>query len=124
MNAVGACPACVRCALSQWLSLRTQANVGLWAAQAEQMMPGEVDNSADGADEAEQEQRYARCKPLAPVDSARWHAGEPSRLGHIFYGNDNFFIFFRLHQHLCDRHTPHLSCISSSSSPSFSAAAA
>ena len=74
-----------------------------WAVQAEQALPGEVDDSADGADEAEQEQRFARCKPLAPVDSERWHAGEPSRLGRIFYGNDNFFIFFRLHQHLSDR---------------------
>ena len=77
-----------------------------WAAQAEQVLPGEVDDSADGADEAEQDQRYARCKPLAPVDSARWHAGQPSRLGRIFYGNDNFFIFFRLHQHLSDRQAP------------------
>ena len=74
-------------------------------------MPGEVDDSADGADEAEQAPRYARCKPLAPVDSARWHAGEPSRLGRIFYGNDNFFIFFRLHQHLCDRHAPISECL-------------
>ena len=66
-------------------------------------MSVDADGSADGADEAEQEQRYARCKPLAPVDSARWHTGQSSRMARIFYGNDNFLIFFRLHQHLYDR---------------------
>ncbi len=71
--------------------------------QAEQVMPGESEDALNGVDEAEQEERFARCKPLAPVDSGRWHAGRPSRAGCIFYGNDNFFIFFRLHQHLLDR---------------------
>ena len=70
------------------------------------MMSAEADGSADGADEAEQEQRFARCRPLAPADSARWRASEQHRLGRIFYGNDNFFIFFRLHQHLYDRQDP------------------
>ena len=71
--------------------------------QATPVMSAEADGSADGADEAEQEQRFARCRPLAPADSARWRASEQHRLGRIFYGNDNFFIFFRLHQHLYDR---------------------
>lgn len=74
------------------------------AVQAVPALSAEVNGSADGVDEAELEQRYARCKPLAPADSARWHGNqEPSRAGRIFYGNDNFFVFFRLHQHLYDR---------------------
>lgn len=60
----------------------------------------EPDGSADGLDEAEAEQRFACCKPLAPVESERWHGGDTRRIGRIFYGNDTFFTFFRLHQHL------------------------
>jgi hypothetical protein len=37
------------------------------------------------------------------VESERWHGGDTRRIGHIFYGNDTFFTFFRLHQHLYDR---------------------
>ena len=66
----------------------------------------EPDGSADGLDEAEAEQRFACCKPLAPVESERWHGGDTRRIGRIFYGNDTFFTFFRLHQHLYDRRAP------------------
>lgn len=62
---------------------------------------------------------YARCKPVAPVTrtvALAGRAGPPTsgedmdvqmeRDSHslrVFYGNDTYYVLFRLHQYLYDR---------------------
>lgn len=71
------------------------------------MLSEEPDAGSDGGtEEAERERGFAACKPLAPAEATRQAeaAEAPTpRLGRIFYGNDTFYIFFRLHQLLYDR---------------------
>ncbi len=72
------------------------------------MVSGEGDAGSDGGtEEAEREREYVGCKPLAPAEATRAaeaaEAGSAPRIGRIFYGNDTFYIFFRLHQLLYDR---------------------
>ena len=65
---------------------------------------------------------YARCKPVAPVTRTVALAGraEPCNSGvamdvhmerdahslRVFYGNDTYYVLFRLHQYLYDRCAP------------------
>ncbi len=72
------------------------------------MVSGEADAGSDGGtEEAERERVFVGCKPLAPAEATRAaeaaEAGDAQRIGRIFYGNDTFYIFFRLHQLLYDR---------------------
>lgn len=76
-------------------------------------------------DEGEAAQaRYAACKPLAPVvrlpapaqssdgeDAAAAAPEEqPEPPSRVFYGNEQFYVFFRLHQYLYDRRAPEPAC--------------
>ena len=75
------------------------------------MVSGEADAGSDGGtEEAERERVFVDCKPLAPAEATRAaeaaEAGDAQRIGRIFYGNDTFYIFFRLHQLLYDRCAP------------------
>lgn len=56
---------------------------------------------------------YARCKPVAPVTRSVALAGTPAAAEvdmeqedqalRVFYGNDTYYVLFRLHQYLYDR---------------------
>lgn len=77
-------------------------------AQATPAVSGEGDAGSDGGtEEAERERAFVGCKPLAPAEATRAaeaaEAPTAPRIGRIFYGNDTFYIFFRLHQLLYDR---------------------
>lgn len=61
--------------------------------------------SSEEPEPAGNERAYAACKPLAPADAARG-AGAGAAAGRVFYGNDQFYLFFRLHAHLYDRRGP------------------
>ena len=61
--------------------------------------------SSEEPEPAGNERAYAACKPLAPADAARG-AGAGAAPGRVFYGNDQFYLFFRLHAHLYDRRGP------------------
>ncbi len=77
-------------------------------------------------DEGEAAQaRYAACKPLAPVvrlpapapaqssdgeDAAAAPEEQPEPPSRVFYGNEQFYVFFRLHQYLYDRCAPEPAC--------------
>ncbi|CAL8471863.1 g11405 [Coccomyxa elongata] len=81
---------------------------GLSQPTATPMVSGEADAGSDGGtEEAERERVFVGCKPLAPAEATRAaeaaEAGDAQRIGRIFYGNDTFYIFFRLHQLLYDR---------------------
>eukprot|EP00884_Botryococcus_braunii_P021578 jgi/Botrbrau1/8103/Bobra.0230s0026.1 len=52
------------------------------------------------------EREFINCKPVAPSDSVRLAtaSSEPAAIArHVMYGNDAFYIFFRLHHYLYDR---------------------
>ena len=54
----------------------------------------------------ESDQSCSDCKPLAPTDNVR-QAHQPENApaaGRIFYGNEAFYQFFRLHQHMYERY--------------------
>jgi len=59
----------------------------------------------EGTPEVDSEKAYLNCKPLAPTDYVRKaHQPEsPATAGRVFYGNEQFYQFFRLHQHLYER---------------------
>jgi hypothetical protein len=82
--------------------------------QATPMMSEEHDGSDGATDEAEHERGFAGCKPLAPAEATRQAEAaesEAPRIGRIFYGNDTFYIFFRLHQLLYDRYDNYISAL-------------
>ena len=53
----------------------------------------------------EPDKAYLSCKPLAPAEEVRksHQAVVVPQAGRVFYGNDPFYHFYRLHQHLYDR---------------------
>ena len=72
------------------------------------------DNSEDTGDsEGAVSKAYARFKPVvsayAPAEqpnqdaAAAGPSGSSAERGHVFYGHDGYYVFFRLHQYLYDR---------------------
>ena len=61
----------------------------------------------EGSDE-EPDKPFINCKPLAPAEHVRQahQPATPPEVGRVFFGNDPFYHFFRLHQHLYDRCRP------------------
>lgn len=64
-------------------------------------------------DETSGEREFINCKPLAPAEAVRQaHASAASAsvpASRVIYGNDSFYIFFRLHHYLYDRSAARLS---------------
>ena len=57
-------------------------------------------------DSPESDQTCLNCKPLAPTDHVR-QAHQPEdapQAGRVFYGNEVFYQFYRLHQHMYERY--------------------
>ncbi|KAK9814633.1 hypothetical protein WJX72_009077 [[Myrmecia] bisecta] len=78
----------------------------------------EEEAGSEDVDAAERERSYAQCKPLAPERMA--DQGETSMTpGSVFYGNDTFYIFFRLHQFLYDRLRRARKCSQQKGKPTF-----
>ena len=71
------------------------------------------DNSEDTGDsEGAVSKAYARFKPVVsayePVEANQdaevaGPSGNNAERGHVFYGHDGYYVFFRLHQFLYDR---------------------
>ncbi|KAK9837425.1 hypothetical protein WJX81_001540 [Elliptochloris bilobata] len=81
----------------------------------------DMDPSSEEPEPAGNERAYAACKPLAPAEAARG-AGAGAAAGRVFYGNDQFYLFFRLHAHLYDRLRRGVECAAGKGRPGWRAA--
>mmetsp|Transcript_24143 Transcript_24143/g.29248 ORF Transcript_24143/g.29248 Transcript_24143/m.29248 type:complete len:1244 (-) Transcript_24143:506-4237(-) len=67
----------------------------------------EVKKEGEEEEEEPEQEAFTGCKPLAPPAEIPQEGEDgpipPAIASRVFYGNDNFYIFFRLHQYLYER---------------------
>jgi hypothetical protein len=72
-----------------------------------QVHPSADEELLEPTEEATSERTFMHCKPLAPSEAVRQaHTieGAPTSAARVLYGNEAFYIFFRLHHYIYDRY--------------------